>query len=114
VVNGQLHVMTTLPHGTNPGTHWIAGWVGPIARLDIVPSLEPRIFQHAARTTLSQRPTKITGLRREALTKRGQVVITEEQRSICWVGLRKTKNEASVRMTGLQAKIWTTGFMNKK
>jgi hypothetical protein len=63
---------------------------------------------------LSQRPTKITGVRREALTKRGQGVIIEQQHSICWMGLRKTNNEASVRMTGPQVKIWTRDFMNKK
>ena len=35
-VNGQLRAKATLPHGTKPGTHGIAGWVGPIVRLDIL------------------------------------------------------------------------------
>jgi hypothetical protein len=87
------------------GTHSLSERYGVKENFLSLPSLEPRIVQRS--TTQSQRPTKNRGVRREASKKRGQGVIIAEQRSICWVGLRKTKNETSVRMTGLQAKIWT-------
>jgi hypothetical protein len=32
-VSGQLHALAALPHGNNPGAHWIGGWVGPRAGL---------------------------------------------------------------------------------
>jgi hypothetical protein len=36
-VSGQLHAPTALPPGKEPaGTHWIGGWVGPRAVLDVV------------------------------------------------------------------------------
>jgi hypothetical protein len=34
-VRGQLHAMIDLPLAIrNPGTHWVRGWVGPIAGLN--------------------------------------------------------------------------------
>jgi hypothetical protein len=34
-VSGQRHAPAALyRRGKNPGTHWIGGWVGPIAGLD--------------------------------------------------------------------------------
>jgi hypothetical protein len=38
-VNGQFHALATSsppPKERDPGTHWIGGWVGHIACLDIV------------------------------------------------------------------------------
>jgi hypothetical protein len=35
-VTGQLHALAALPTGKEPpGTHWIGGWVGPRAVLDV-------------------------------------------------------------------------------
>jgi hypothetical protein len=33
-VSGRLHVPAALPPGKSPGTHFIGGWVDPIASLD--------------------------------------------------------------------------------
>ena len=33
-VGGQRHVPAALPPGRRPGTHFIGGWVGSMARLD--------------------------------------------------------------------------------
>jgi len=39
-VNAQLHAPIALPpRESAPGTHWIGGWVGPIAVLDTVVKL---------------------------------------------------------------------------
>jgi hypothetical protein len=36
-VSGQIHAPVALPPGKGAsGTHWIGGWVGPIAVLDAV------------------------------------------------------------------------------
>jgi hypothetical protein len=36
-VSGQLHALAALPPGKEPlDTHWIRGWVGPRAVLDMV------------------------------------------------------------------------------
>jgi hypothetical protein len=36
-VSGQLHALAALPpRETAPDTHWIGGWVGPRAVLDVV------------------------------------------------------------------------------
>jgi hypothetical protein len=35
-VSGQLHTPAALPPGRISGTHWIGGWVDPIAGLDDV------------------------------------------------------------------------------
>jgi hypothetical protein len=36
-VSSQLHAPATLPlKERDPGTHWIGGWVGPRAVLDVV------------------------------------------------------------------------------
>jgi hypothetical protein len=35
-VSGQLHAPAALPPGKSPGTHWIAGWMGPRAVLNAV------------------------------------------------------------------------------
>jgi len=36
-VSGLLHAMAILPHRERaPGTHWIGGWVGPSAILDVI------------------------------------------------------------------------------
>jgi hypothetical protein len=51
-VSGQFHAPAALPTGeTAPGTHWLGGWVGPIADLDVMekrkilplPGIEPRL-----------------------------------------------------------------------
>jgi hypothetical protein len=34
-VSGQLHGPTALPMRTRPGIHWIGGWVGPRANLEL-------------------------------------------------------------------------------
>jgi hypothetical protein len=57
-VSGQLHAPSALPSRERaPRTHWIRGWVGPIAGLDVVvkrkiPSTcrksNPPIFQPVA------------------------------------------------------------------
>jgi hypothetical protein len=33
-LNGQLHILATLPSGKSPGTYGIGGWVGPGAGRD--------------------------------------------------------------------------------
>jgi hypothetical protein len=55
-VSDQLHTPAALPPGeVGPGTHWIGGWVGPRAGLDVVEkSLAPArnrtpVFQPVAR-----------------------------------------------------------------
>jgi hypothetical protein len=36
-VSGQLHSPATLPPGKEPlGTHWVGGWMGPSAGLEMV------------------------------------------------------------------------------
>jgi hypothetical protein len=36
-VNGQLHAsIALLPGKSDPGTHWIGGWVGPRVGLEVV------------------------------------------------------------------------------
>jgi len=35
-LSGQLHVPAALPLGEIPGYHWIGGWVGLRAGLDVV------------------------------------------------------------------------------
>jgi hypothetical protein len=36
-VSGQLHARAVLPPGERaPNTHWLGGWVGPRAGLDVV------------------------------------------------------------------------------
>jgi hypothetical protein len=35
-VGGQLHSPAALPPGKEPMAHWIGGWVGPRAVLDMV------------------------------------------------------------------------------
>jgi hypothetical protein len=35
-MSGQFHHPTALPWERAPGTHWIGGWVGPRAGLDVV------------------------------------------------------------------------------
>jgi len=38
-VSGQFHASTTSPPGKeSPGAHWIGGWVGPTAGLDMLAS----------------------------------------------------------------------------
>jgi hypothetical protein len=35
-VSSHLHAPAALPVGIGPGTHCIGGWVGPVARLDVI------------------------------------------------------------------------------
>jgi hypothetical protein len=35
-VSGQLHEQAALPPAKAPDTHWIGGWVGPRAVLEVV------------------------------------------------------------------------------
>jgi hypothetical protein len=35
-VSGQLHALAALTPGRAPGTHWIGGWMGLKASLDVV------------------------------------------------------------------------------
>jgi hypothetical protein len=35
-VSGQLHASAALPPGKDASTHWMEGWVGPRASLDVI------------------------------------------------------------------------------
>ena len=58
VVSGLLHAPAALPSGKKAGTHWIRGWVGPKAGLDVLekgqeallplPVIETQTFQPIA------------------------------------------------------------------
>jgi len=39
-VSGQLHALGCLPQGEKPDAHWLGGWVGPIASLNILEERE--------------------------------------------------------------------------
>ena len=39
-VSGQLYALATLPPWQNLGTHWIGGWVGPRASLDVLEKIK--------------------------------------------------------------------------
>jgi hypothetical protein len=57
-VNGQLHTPAILPPEKKPpGTHWIGGWVGHRAVLDVVVKRKiPRSCQESNLTTLIVQP----------------------------------------------------------
>jgi hypothetical protein len=45
-VSGQLHAPAALPQGEALRSHWLGGWVGPRAGLDL--NLDPLIIQLVA------------------------------------------------------------------
>jgi len=40
LVSGQLHAPTILIPRKDPGTHWIEGWMGPRAHLDLIEKIK--------------------------------------------------------------------------
>ena len=67
-VGGQRHAPAGLPPQERPGTHWIGGWVGLRAGLDVCEKFRPH------RDSTPDRPTRSKSLYR--LSYRGQVFVS--------------------------------------